>query len=60
MELDNMLREDGLLEKPLLVFANKQDLPDALSVPELVDKLQLQSIRNRRWHIQESVATEAR
>ena len=60
MELDNMLREDGLLEKPLLVFANKQDLPGALSVPEVVDKLGLHGIRNRQWYIQESVATEGK
>ena len=31
----------------LLVFANKQDLPNALSVSEITDKLGLQNLRNR-------------
>ena len=32
----------------LLVFANKQDLPNAMTASELTDKLGLQSLRNRR------------
>lgn len=31
----------------LLVFANKQDLPNALSVTELTDKLGLHALRNK-------------
>lgn len=31
----------------LLVFANKQDLPNALTVSELTDKLGLHSLRNK-------------
>lgn len=31
----------------LLVFANKQDLPNAMSVSEITDKLGLQGMRNR-------------
>ena len=59
-ELDKLLREDDLLDKPILVFANKQDLPNCLRVPELTDKLGLHNIRHRRWYIQESVATEGK
>lgn len=31
----------------MLVFANKQDLPNAMSAAELTDKLQLNQLRNR-------------
>jgi len=31
----------------LLVFANKQDLPNAMSAAELTDKLHLNQLRNR-------------
>lgn len=41
------LLEDELKDAVLLVFANKQDLPNALSVSELADKLGLQALRNK-------------
>lgn len=41
------LSEDELKDAALLVFANKQDLPNALKVSELTDKLNLHSLRNR-------------
>ncbi|KAM9352564.1 ADP-ribosylation factor 4-like [Symphorus nematophorus] len=56
-ELTKMLQEDDLREAVLLVFANKQDLPNALSVSELTDKLSLQSLRNRSWFVQATCAT---
>jgi len=40
----------------LLVFANKQDLPNAMSVAELTDKLGLHSLK-RKWFIQAACAT---
>lgn len=39
--------EDELKDAVLLVFANKQDLPNALTVSELTDKLSLHSLRNK-------------
>ena len=51
-ELHRMLAEDELREAVLLVFANKQDLPNAMNVAEITDKLGLQSMRNRNWYIQ--------
>ena len=42
------LQEDELREAHLLVFANKQDLPNAMSASELTDKLGLQQLRNRK------------
>ena len=53
-ELHRMLAEDKLRDAVLLVFANKQDLPDAMSVNEVTEKLGLDKIRNREWHIQSS------
>ncbi|KAI8346578.1 ADP-ribosylation factor family-domain-containing protein [Mortierella sp. GBAus27b] len=40
---------DGL---PLLVYANKQDLNNAMSVAEIRDALKLKKMRWREWHIQ--------
>ena len=44
----SQLQEDELREATLLVFANKQDLPNAMTASELTDKLGLQNLRNRR------------
>lgn len=42
------LKEDELSEAVLLIFANKQDLPNAMPAAELTEKLGLNSLRNRR------------
>ena len=47
-ESGSQLQEDELREATLLVFANKQDLPNAMTASELTDKLGLQNLRNRR------------
>ncbi|XP_047452598.1 ADP-ribosylation factor 5 [Mugil cephalus] len=57
-ELSKMLLEDELKDAVLLVFANKQDLPNALSVSELTDKLGLHALRNKTWHIESTCATQ--
>lgn len=58
-ELSKMLLEDELKDAILLVFANKQDLPNACSVTELTEKLGLQNFRcGRKWHIQSTCATQ--
>ena len=53
-ELMRMLAEDELREAVLLIFANKQDLPNAMNAAEITDKLGLHSLRNRNWYIQVS------
>ncbi|KLO18052.1 ARF/SAR superfamily [Schizopora paradoxa] len=58
-ELDRMLREDELKDAVLLVYANKQDLPDAATIPEIEDKV-LGVHKNdskRSWHVESAVAT---
>uniref|UniRef100_A0A161WXX1 ADP-ribosylation factor n=1 Tax=Daucus carota subsp. sativus TaxID=79200 RepID=A0A161WXX1_DAUCS len=46
-ELHRMLNEDELRDAVLLVFANKQDLPNAMNAAEITDKLGLHSLRQR-------------
>ncbi|WKY11684.1 hypothetical protein Q1695_003337 [Nippostrongylus brasiliensis] len=41
---------------PLLIYANKQDLPDALTPEEIEKALDLQKIRDRQWYVQPSCA----
>lgn len=43
-----MLAEDELRDATLLVFANKQDLPNAMSAAELTDRLGLHNLRSRQ------------
>ena len=47
-----MLNEDELRDALLLVFANKQDLPNAMNAAEITDKLGLHGLRQRVWFIQ--------
>lgn len=53
-ELQRMLNEDELRDALLLVFANKQDLPNAMNAAEITDKLGLHGLRQRTWYIQVS------
>lgn len=56
-ELQKMLQEDELRDAILLVFANKQDLPNAMSPAEITSALGLQELRNKKWYIQGAQAT---
>jgi len=56
-ELAMVLNEDELRDVPLLVYANKQDLPNAMSTAEVAERLGLQSIRQRQWYIQSACST---
>ena len=56
-ELYQLLEHESLCETPLLIYANKQDLPNAMSVSMIIDKLELSSRqRHRRWQVQSAVA----
>jgi len=56
-ELNKMLNEDEMRDAVVLVFANKQDLPNAMTAAEVTEKLALQNMRNRQWYIQSACAT---
>ncbi|KAF4366134.1 hypothetical protein F8388_014852 [Cannabis sativa] len=45
-----LILQDELRDAVLLVFANKQDLPNAMNAAEITDKLGLHSLRQRHWH----------
>jgi len=56
-ELMKMLSEDELRDAFLLVFANKQDLPNAMPAAELTEQLGLHDLSDRQWFIQAACAT---
>ncbi|KAG8829531.1 hypothetical protein FRC17_006453 [Serendipita sp. 399] len=51
-ELNGILSTDELKGAPLLVLANKQDLPNALDVSVMINKMGLNANRDRPWYIQ--------
>eukprot|EP01012_Entosiphon_sulcatum_P067892 TRINITY_DN97766_c0_g1_i1.p1 TRINITY_DN97766_c0_g1~~TRINITY_DN97766_c0_g1_i1.p1 ORF type:complete len:185 (+),score=30.07 TRINITY_DN97766_c0_g1_i1:32-586(+) len=57
-ELQKLLVEEQLANAILLVFANKQDLPNAMPTAELTDKLGLSGLPGSRiWFLQGCCAT---
>ncbi|RVE73228.1 hypothetical protein OJAV_G00048660 [Oryzias javanicus] len=58
-ELMRMLAEDELRDAVLLVFANKQDLPNAMNAAEITDKLGFWPALPAppQWYIQATCAT---
>ncbi|KAI7795260.1 ADP-ribosylation factor 4-like [Triplophysa rosa] len=55
-ELNMMLQEDEMRDVVVLVLANKQDLPKAMPVHELTDRLGLHALKNRQWYVQPTCA----
>ncbi|KAF7346905.1 ADP-ribosylation factor [Mycena venus] len=56
-ELQRMLEADELRDALLLVFANKQDLPNAMNAAQIAENLGLHGLRQRDWYIQAACAT---
>ena len=50
-ELHQLLFDDAMRDAHVLVFANKQDLPQAMATSDLGHKLDLHRLRNK-WYIQ--------
>ena len=59
-ELHNALSDDNLRDATLLVYANKQDLPNAVPPSELQEIFKLRDLRNRKWFVQGCTATTGR
>ncbi|EPY27053.1 Arf/Sar family, other [Strigomonas culicis] len=55
-ELYSLLDEDELRKSLLLIFANKQDLPEACSEVEIAEQLGVSAVTNRTWTIVKSSA----
>jgi ADP-ribosylation factor protein 1 len=47
-----MLLSEELQKACLLVYANKQDVSSAVSPSQLTEKMNLSSLKNRRWLVQ--------
>ncbi len=56
-ELHRILVARELQDAVLLVYANKQDLSQSVSVEEVRERLQLDRFPHRTWTVQSSVAT---
>ena len=53
----NLAASDELKDASILIYANKQDLPNAMTVPELTEELGLMKLdHKRKWQIQASNA----
>uniref|UniRef100_A0A3B3Z890 ADP-ribosylation factor 5 n=1 Tax=Periophthalmus magnuspinnatus TaxID=409849 RepID=A0A3B3Z890_9GOBI len=53
-ELHQLVAEDELRNAMLLVFANKQDLPDAMTTMEITEVLDLHNLH--KWFVQSTCA----
>ncbi|GBG41515.1 hypothetical protein CBR_g74496 [Chara braunii] len=52
-----LMEEEDFRDVALLVFANKQDIPDAMSPTEIAEKLGLHTLPKLQWHVQSTSAT---
>lgn len=50
--MQNFLSDIKINNAALLVFANKQDLPNTITLDEITEKLGLQNIKNMNWEVQ--------
>ncbi|RUS80708.1 hypothetical protein EGW08_011531 [Elysia chlorotica] len=55
-ELFGILQSADMARVPVVVVANKQDLPGALSTAEVAHGLGMREMRNRKWHVQGACA----
>ena len=56
-ELHGLLDQFELRDAVVLIYANKQDLPNAAPAAHLAEALQLNTLRGRKWYIQACCAT---
>ena len=56
--MHTVCNEYSLQKTIVLIFANKQDLSNALSIKDISEMLNLDELEDRKWHLQESCATE--
>ncbi|PVU90739.1 hypothetical protein BB561_004741 [Smittium simulii] len=56
-ELHRIINDREMKDCLFLVFANKQDLPNAMTPTELTELLGLHKMRDRQWYVHPSCAT---
>mmetsp|Transcript_35784 Transcript_35784/g.41740 ORF Transcript_35784/g.41740 Transcript_35784/m.41740 type:complete len:177 (+) Transcript_35784:55-585(+) len=54
-EIEKMMAEPSLRDAKLCVYANKQDMPNALGASELIDALALRNLK-QQWFVQPTSA----
>jgi ADP-ribosylation factor protein 1 len=54
--LGSLMADSALVGIPILILANKQDLPMAMSTSAITDRLGLHGVREREWYVQGCVA----
>jgi len=59
-QLHRMANEEELKNLPILIFGNKQDLPNAMPLDEIKEKLNLSKLSEMKinWYLQSSAATK--
>mmetsp|Transcript_30992 Transcript_30992/g.98952 ORF Transcript_30992/g.98952 Transcript_30992/m.98952 type:complete len:200 (+) Transcript_30992:254-853(+) len=57
-EFKDIVSDPLMRNSAILVFANKQDLPNCLSPAEVCEALGLPQMKSRKWHVQSTVATQ--
>lgn len=57
-ELHKMISNKNLCKVPILIMANKQDLPNAMDTNELSDNMRLDDITDHSWCIQPTCAIQ--
>ncbi|XP_065176094.1 ADP-ribosylation factor 6-like [Sycon ciliatum] len=56
-ELHSILDSEEMRGVPFIIYANKQDLPNAASPSVLIEKLQLSKLSGHQWYVQTTCAT---
>ena len=56
-ELMKVLEDDNLRAASVLVYANKQDLPNSMDTSETCENMGMRNLRNRDWHVQSCTGT---
>lgn len=52
IEFGKITQEIGLKSIPILIFANKFDLPNTISLSDISNRLNLNLMTGRKWHLQ--------
>ncbi|GFR88383.1 ADP-ribosylation factor-like [Elysia marginata] len=59
-ELCGIIESPEMAKVPVVVVANKQDLPEALHTSEIADRLGLRGIKDRKWFVQGACAVSGK
>ena len=57
-ELQKALQDENLKQAVVLFYANKRDLPNAMSTEEIVECLNMRQYRSNPWYVQAACATK--